>query len=250
MTDAPVLQQPPLEHYAPLTDEERDAFKGKLAVVTGASRGFGYAISTLLAECGAHVIAVARTVEGLEDLDDTIRAAGGEPPTLVPLNLTDGPGVDRLGASIQERWGKLDLFIGNAGVIGQVSPLTHVKAKAWAEAMEVNVSANWRLLRTLDPVLRAAGSARVVFITSGAAHQLRPYFGPYAVSKMALEGLAKIYAIETQSTGVGVCLFSPGPMRTALRAKARPGENPEDVPPPAEIAPGVLRLALAECPTS
>ena len=227
-----------------LTAEERAALSGRVAVVTGASRGIGYAAARLLGACGVHVIALARTVAGLENLDDAIRSDGGPPATLVPINITDGPGIDRLGASIHERWGKLDLFVGNAGVLGPVSPLAHVKAKAWSEVIDVNLSANWRLLRTLDPVLRAADAARVVFVTSGLAHELRPFFGPYAVSKIALEGLANTYALETATTPVEVRLFSPGPVRTALRARARPGENPEAVPAPAEIAPDLVRLCL------
>jgi len=228
--------------HADLSPGERAALPDKVAVVTGASRGIGRATAMLLAECGVHVIAVARSVPQLEHLDDAIRSAGGPAPTLVPIDVTDGPGVDRLGAVIEERWGRLDIFIGNAGVLGPVSPLAHVKAKAWAEVMDVNVSANWRLLRTLDPVLRKADAARVVFVTSGAAHRLRPFFGPYAVSKIALEGLAKTYALETGKTGIAVRLFSPGPVRTALRARAMPGENPETLPAPRDVAPGIARL--------
>lgn len=231
--------------HADLSPEERAALDGKVAVVTGASRGIGWATATLLAECGVHVVAVARTVARLEELDDAIRAAGGPPPTLVPVDVTDGPGVDRLGAAIDDRWGKLDILVGNAGVLGPVSPLAHVKAKAWAEVMDVNVSANWRILRTLDPVLRKADAGRVVFVTSGAAHQLRPFFGPYAVSKMALEGIAKTYALETEKTGIAVRLFSPGPVRTALRARAMPGEDPDTLPSPADVAPGIARLCAA-----
>lgn len=230
--------------HPPLSDNERAALAGKLAVVTGASRGIGYATAALLGAAGVHVIALARTVAGLEDLDDAITAAGGPKPTLVPINVTDGPGIDRLGAAIAERWGKLDIFIGNAGVMGPVSPLGHVKAKAWSEVVDVNLSANWRLLRTLDPVLRAADAARVVFVTSGLAHQLRPFFGPYAVSKAALEALANTYALETEKTGVSVALFSPGAVRTGLRAKAHPGENPDTLPSPADVAPGLARLCL------
>ena len=228
--------------HPPLSEAERASLAGRVAVVTGASRGIGYAVASLLGSCGVQVIALARTVAGLEQLDDAIRTAGGPPATLVPINLTDGPGIDRLGASIYERWGKLDGFVGNAGVLGQVSPLAHVKAKTWAEVMDVNVSANWRLIRTLDPVLRRSEAGRVVFITSGLAHELRPFYGPYAVSKMALEGLAKTYALETEKTPVEVRLFSPGPVRTALRAQARPGEDPSTVPAPADIAPGIVRL--------
>ncbi len=227
-----------------LSPQERAALAGRTAVVTGASRGIGYAAATLLGACGVHVIALARTVAGLEDLDDAIRTAGGPPATLVPIDVTDGPGIDRLGASIHERWGQLDLFVGNAGVLGPVSPLGHIKAKAWAEVMDVNLSANWRLLRTLDPVLRAAPAARVVFVTSGLAQEPRPFFGAYQISKVALEALAGTYALETATTPIEVRLFSPGPVRTALRARARPGEDPATVPAPADIAPDLVRLCI------
>ncbi|MEM6761290.1 MAG: SDR family NAD(P)-dependent oxidoreductase [Pseudomonadota bacterium] len=229
---------------SPLTDDERASLSGRIAVVTGASRGIGYATAALLGECGVHLVAVARSVPGLEELDDAIRSSGGPPATLVPLDVTDGPGVDRLGASIFERWGKLDIVVGNAGIFGPMSPLAHVKAKDWAEVMDVNVSSNWRLLRTLDPVLRQSDAGRVVFITSGVAHQLRPFYGPYAVSKMALEGIAKTYALETETTNISVGLFSPGPVRTALRAQAVPGEDPSTVPAPTEVAPGIVRMCL------
>lgn len=227
-----------------LSEEERAALSGRVAVVTGASRGIGYATAKLLGACGVQVIALARTVTGLEALDDAIRKAGGPGATLVPIDVTDGPGVDRLGASIHERWGKLDIFVGNAGVLGPVSPLGHVKAKAWSEVMDVNLSANWRLLRTLDPVLKAAPAGRVVFVTSELTEAMRPFFGPYQVSKIALEGLAKTYALETETTPVEVRMFSPGPVRTALRARARPGEDPETLPSPADVAPDLVRLCL------
>lgn len=230
--------------HQPLSNTERAALDGRVAVVTGASRGIGYATAALLGACGVQVIALARTVKGLEELDDQIRTAGGPAATLVPIDVTDGPGIDRLGASINERWSKLDIFIGNAGVLGPTSPLAHVKAKAWSEAMEVNVSANWRLLRTLDPVLRAADAARVVFLTTSLTRELRPFFGPYQVSKVALEALARTYALETETTGVTVTTFEPGPTRTALRSRMRPGEDPATLPAPADVAPDLVRLCL------
>ncbi|WMS41262.1 SDR family NAD(P)-dependent oxidoreductase [Acuticoccus sp. MNP-M23] len=236
-----------LNDISPLSDAERAALAGRLAVVTGASRGIGYAVASLLGACGAQVVAVARTVKGLEELDDEIRAAGGPAATLVPLNLTDGPGVDQLGASIFERWGKLDILVGNAGVLGPISPLGHVKAKDWASAMDVNVSANWRLIRTLDPVLRRSDAARVLFMTAGDASTLRPYHGPYAVSKVALEALARTYALETEQTTIKIGLHDPGAVRTQLRAKAVPGEDASTLPMPADIAPAIARLCL---PTS
>lgn len=212
---------------------------GRVAVVTGATRGIGEAVSLCLAGRGAHVIAVGRRVTALEALDDAIRERGGEPPTLVPLDLTDGQGVDRLGASIHERWGHLDAFVGNAGVLGRISPLAHIPAPVWQETLDVNVSANWRLIRTLDPVLRRAEAGRVVLVTSGAARMLRPNWGAYSVSKAALEALAVTYAKEVATTAIRVALIDPGPVATAMRATAVPGEDPSTLPSPADVAPGI-----------
>ncbi len=217
-------------------------FNGKIALVTGASRGIGYSVALEFAKEGAHVIAVARTDGGLEELDDAIKAEGGT-ATLVPLDLTDYEGVDRLGAAIYERWGKLDVLIGNAGALGVISPIGHIQPKDWHKAIDVNVNANWRLLRSMDPLLKAADAGRAVFVTSGAAHKCRPYWGPYSVSKAALEALVKTYAAEVANTNVRANLLSPGPMRTAMRAQAMPGEDPETLPHPSEVAPLFLDMA-------
>ena len=210
-------------------------FEDKIVLVTGASRGIGYAVSLAFAREGAHVIAVARTEGALEELDDAIKAEGGS-ATLVPLDLTDYEGLDRLGAAIFERWGKLDVLIGNAGDLGVISPIGHVQPKDWHKAMDVNVNANWRLLRSMDPLLRLSDAGRAVFVTSGAARKCTPFWGPYAVSKAALEALVKTYAAECASTNVRANLLSPGPMRTAMRAKAMPGEDPDTLPHPQEVA--------------
>jgi NAD(P)-dependent dehydrogenase (short-subunit alcohol dehydrogenase family) len=215
---------------------------GRIAVVTGASRGIGYHAAKAFGGAGAHVIAVARTVGGLEELDDEINAAGGT-ATLVPLDLKDSPGIDRLGAAIFERWGRLDLLLANAGVLGQLSPLGHVPPKVWDEVMAVNVTANWRLLRSLDPLLRQSDDARAIFMTSGGADGTSPFWGPYAVSKAALEALAATYAAETRKTRIRVTLVNPGAVRTAMRAQAMPGENPESLPHPSAIAAKLLDLA-------
>ena len=214
---------------------------GRIAVVTGASRGIGYQVALRLAREGAHVVAVARTVGGLEDLDDAIRAEGGS-ATLVPLDLTDMDAIDRLGAAIFERWKKLDILIGNAGVLGALSPLGHIEPKTWDQVMAVNVTANWRLIRALDPLLRASDAGRAVFVTSGAAHKFRAYWGPYSVSKAALEALVKTYAAETNISNVKVNLLSPGPVRTAMRAKAMPGEDPETLTRPEVLADAFLTM--------
>lgn len=217
-------------------------FDGKVALVTGASRGVGYALAEALGGEGAHVIAVARTVGGLEELDDAVQAKGGS-TTLVPLNVTDFPALDRLGAAIYERWGRLDILIGNAGVLGQLSPTGHIEPKTWDEVMAVNVTANWRLIRSMDPLLRASEAARGLFLTSPAAQSCTPYWGAYAASKAALEVLVRTYAAETQNKSqIRVNLAHPGPARTAMRAKAMPGEDPVSLPKPSEIVGDFLPL--------
>jgi len=221
----------------------------RIALVTGASRGIGRAAAKALAASGAHVIAVSRTVGGLEDLDDEIQKAGGH-ATLVPLDLKDGPALDRLGASIYERWGRLDAFLGNAGVLGAITPLSHLEPKLFQELVEVNVTANWRLIRSLDPLLRRSQAGRVVFVTSGAARKHTPFWGGYAMAKAALESLALTYAAECAGTEVKVNLFSPGPLRTAMRARAMPGEDPQSLAAPDVVAPALVDLLSPQCETS
>jgi NAD(P)-dependent dehydrogenase (short-subunit alcohol dehydrogenase family) len=216
---------------------------GRIALVTGASRGIGYAAALALARAGAHVVAVARTVGGLEELDDAIRAGGGS-ATLVPLDLKDHDGIARLAAALNERYRRLDVLIGNAGIGGPSSPLSHVEPKAWDDVMAINVTANWQLIRHFEPLLKASDAGRVVFVSSGAAHNARAYRGPYGVSKAALEALARTFAAETQSTPVRVNLFNPGPTRTGLRAAAMPGEDPMTLPSAEEVAEKIVALAL------
>lgn len=215
--------------------------KGRIALVTGASRGIGRASAIALAGAGAHVILVARTVGGLEETDDEIRKNGGS-ATLVPVNLRDFDAIDRLGASIHERWGRLDAFLGNAGVLGQLTPLAHMEPKTFTEVMDVNVIANWRLIRSLDPLLRASDAGRVLFVTSGAARKHTAYWGAYALSKSALEILALTYAVECEGTNVKVNLINPGPMRTLMRQKAMPGEDPAYLVKPEEMAFKVVEM--------
>ncbi len=219
--------------------------KGRVAVVTGASRGIGFATALALARAGAHVIAVARTVGGLEELDDAISAAGGA-ATLVPFDLKDFPAIDRLGAAILERWGKLDILVGNAGMLGPLSPLGHVDPKAFDDVMAVNVTANWRLVRALDPLLRQSDAGRALFVSSGAAHKTMAYWGPYSISKAAVQALAMTYAAETLNTNLRVNIVNPGPLRTRMRAEAMPGEDPMTLRTPEELAAEIVKLCLPD----
>jgi NAD(P)-dependent dehydrogenase (short-subunit alcohol dehydrogenase family) len=221
---------------------DRPDLSGRLALVTGASRGIGYFLAKGLAECGAHVIAVARTTGGLEELDDEIKKAGGS-ATLVPLDLTDMQGIDRLGGAIHERWGKLDILVANAGVLGTISPIGHVEAKVFDRVMAVNVTAVWRLIRTADPLLRNSDAPRVMLLSSSAAHKCKPYWGPYSASKAAVEALARTWAGETGKFGFKVNSVDPGATRTAMRAQAVPGEDPNTLPHPSEVAEAILPLA-------
>ena len=210
-------------------------FTDKLALVTGASRGIGRAVGKALAREGAHVILAARREGSLEDIDDEIREAGGT-ATLVRLDLTAGDKIDALGPTIYERWGKLDILVANAGILGPLSPLPHISEDAWNNVLAINLTANWRLIRTLDPLLRHAEAGRAAFVSSGAAAAKNAYWGPYAVSKAGLEALVKTYAHEIANTTVCANLINPGPVRTEMRQQAFPGEDPKTLPPPEEIA--------------
>lgn len=214
---------------------------GKVVLVTGASRGIGYAAGIEAARRGAHVIAVARTVGGLEELDDAIQAQGGS-ATLVPLDLRDGEAIDRLGAAIFERWGHLDGLVANAGQLGVLSPVAHIKPDDFDKVLAVNVTANYRLLRSLDVLLRQSEAGRAVFVSSGAARSARPFWGLYAASKAALDALVKSYAGEIATTKARANVFYPGIVRTAMRAKAMPGEDPNTLPTPADIAPKLIDM--------
>jgi NAD(P)-dependent dehydrogenase (short-subunit alcohol dehydrogenase family) len=232
-----------------MAGEMTKPLENKVALVTGASRGIGKATALALANAGAHVIALARTSGALEELDDAIQKAGGS-ATLVPADLKDGPALDRLGASLYERYKRLDVFVANAAILGALTPLSHVDPKMWNEVLEINVTANWRLIRSLDPLLRQAEAARVVFVTSGSGHRGDAYWGPYAVSKAALDMLARTYAAETEKTSMRVNLFNPGPTRTRMRAQAMPGEDPMTLDPPHKVAEHILQLCLPSCEKS
>lgn len=215
--------------------------EGRVALVTGASRGLGTSAAIALAKEGAHIIATARTEGGLTELDDAIKAVGGS-ATLVPVDIKDFPAIDRLGAAIFERWKKLDILIGNAGVLGKVTPLSHVDPKVWDEVMAVNVTANYRLIRSMDPLLRQSDAGRAVFVTSGLAHKCWAYWGPYSISKAALEAMVKTYAAENATTSVRANCFSPGATRTRMRAQAMPGEDPMSLPHPDEVAAQIIEM--------
>jgi NAD(P)-dependent dehydrogenase (short-subunit alcohol dehydrogenase family) len=222
------------------------ALSGRIALVTGASRGIGAAVAIRFARNGAHVVLAARTVGGLEEVDDAIRAGGGS-ATLVPVDLRDFIKIDELAARIFERWGRLDILVGNAAEFGIFSPLGHIDPATWCEVVDLNLTANWRLIRAMDPLLRVAPAGRAIFVTSGVVRGVFPYWGPYAVSKAGLEMLVKIYAGEVAKTRVRVNLLDPGIVRTRLRARAFPGEDPGNLPPPESIADLFLELASPEC---
>jgi NAD(P)-dependent dehydrogenase (short-subunit alcohol dehydrogenase family) len=220
----------------------------RIALVTGASRGIGRGIAKELARQGAHVIALARTQGGLEELDDEIRAMGRE-ATLVPCDIKDFDALDRLGLAIHQRWGKLDILVANAGQLGPVTPVAHIDQKQWDESIAVNVTANYRLIRSMDPLLRASDAGRVVAISSGAGNkaELSAYKGMYAVSKAALDAIMRTYAAETASTSnIKVTIVNPGYVRTKMRAQLMPGEDPLTLPTPDDIAPSIVALCSPE----
>ena len=214
---------------------------GRVALVTGASRGLGASAAVALAREGAHIIATARTEGGLTELDDEIRKVGGS-ATLVPLDIKDYAGIDRLGAAIFERWKKLDILVGNAGILGKLTPMAHVEQKMWDDVMAVNVSANYRLIRSMDVLLRQSDAGRAVFITSGLAHKCWAYWGPYSISKAALEAMVKTYAAEIGTTAMRANCFSPGATRTNMRATAMPGEDPLSLPHPDDVAAQIVPM--------
>jgi NAD(P)-dependent dehydrogenase (short-subunit alcohol dehydrogenase family) len=219
---------------------------GRIALVTGASRGIGRAVARRYAQEGADLILTARTVGALEELDDEVRAINGKTSLLVPMDLRNMDTIDQLGAGLYERYGRLDIVVGNAGVLGQMSPLHHIDPPAWQEVIDVNLTANWRLIRSLDPLLRQSDAGRAIFVSSGVATNVRAFWGTYAVSKAALEMLVKIYAQENQQGTVRANLIDPGRTRTGMRAAAYPGEDPNTLPTPEDVTEPFVRLARAD----
>jgi NAD(P)-dependent dehydrogenase (short-subunit alcohol dehydrogenase family) len=218
---------------------------GRIALVTGASRGIGRAIAKAYAAEGAELVLVARTVGALEELDDEIRQISGRTSLLVPLDLTQFEAIDRLGYALYERFGRLDVLVGNAGDLGTLTPIGHIEPKEWQRVLDVNLTANWRLIRSLDPLLRQSEAGRAIFVSSGAARGARAYWGTYAVSKAALEMLVRTYSEEIKETKVRANLIDPGRTRTGMRAKAFPGEDPQSLPTPEEIARKFIEPATA-----
>jgi NAD(P)-dependent dehydrogenase (short-subunit alcohol dehydrogenase family) len=239
----------PLTHSSPEAASGADPAAGRLAgrvaLVTGASRGIGRAVALRFAREGADVVLVARTGAALEEVDDEIRAGGGA-ATLVPADLTEYDVIDRMGAAVYERWGRLDVLVGNAGMLGVLSPLSHISPEVWDQVLAVNVTANWRLIRSFDPLLRASAAGRLIFVTSGVSSG-RAYWGAYAVSKGALETMVRTYAAEVAKTPVRANLINPGPTRTSMRANAYPGEDPATIKSPEAVTDAFVDLADAAC---
>ena len=225
---------------------EAGRLAGKVALITGASRGIGAAVAVRFAREGAHLVLAGRTVGGLEETDDAVCAAGGS-ATLVPFDLRDFIKIDELAAALYDRYGRLDVLVGNAAEFGTFSPLGHIDPKLWGEVLDLNLTANWRLIRAMDPLLRQAPAGRAIFVTSRLARDALPYYGPYAVSKAGLETLVRIYAGEIAKTRVRANLIDPGIARTRLRAQIFPGEDPAGVPPPEAAADAFLDLAVPDC---
>jgi NAD(P)-dependent dehydrogenase (short-subunit alcohol dehydrogenase family) len=217
----------------------------RVVVVTGASRGIGRASALALAEAGAHVVAVARTVGALEELDDEIKAKGNA-ATLVPLDLKDFAGIDRLGAAIAERWGRLDGLLGNAGMVGAITPVAHLEPRAWEDTLAVNLTANFRLIRSLDPLLRASDAGRLLFVSSGVTNWFPAFFASYSVTKAALQAVVRTYAAEIALTKARANLIDPGIVRSRLRAQAFPGEDPSTLKSPEVVAPDIVRMLSPE----
>jgi len=221
------------------------ALEGRVALITGASRGIGAALALELAKLGAQCVLVARTQGGLEEVDDAIRAAGGKPATLLPFDLQKAEkDIDMIGPSIVERFGRLDILVHNAGALNKLTPVAHIEPRDWAEVMAVNLTASWRLIRSCDPPLRASDAGRAVFVTSGRVLRPRAYWGMYGASKAGMEHLVMTWAQEVEATPLRVNLVDPDIVATKMRAAAMPGEDPATIPQPADVAPGIATLCL------
>ena len=228
---------------------EHKPLSGKLALVTGASRGIGAATAIALGKAGAHVVLVARTTGGLEEVEDAIHSAGGS-ATIAPLDLTDGESIGRLATALAERWGALDYLVLNAGLLGSLAAVPAIDVKEFSKVLTVNLTAPQALIATLDPMLRASKDARIVALTTTPARTPRPYWGAYAASKAALEALVLSYGEEMKNiSAIRVHIVNPRRTRTAMRAKAFPGEDPASVKPPETVADAILSLVTSDTPT-
>jgi NAD(P)-dependent dehydrogenase (short-subunit alcohol dehydrogenase family) len=217
--------------------------EGRVALVTGASRGIGAAVAVELAKLGAHLVVTARTQGGLEETDDAIRALGG-PATLLPLDLHEGGQVDVIGPSIFERYRRLDILVHNAGALGRLTPVPHILPDDWTDVMAVNLSASWRLIRSCAPLLNAAPAGRAVFVTSGRARAPKAYWGAYGATKAGMEHLVLTWADEVKTSRLRVNLFDPGPTATRMRRQAMPGEDQSALPKPEDVAAQIAVLCL------
>ncbi len=218
----------------------------KIALVTGASRGIGYASALALAKAGAQVVAVARTEGGLTELDDEIRAATGQPAVLVPLDITQGDGLDQLGLALHQRFGRLDVLVHAAAMLGPMTPISHLEPHHWDKVVALNLTATYRLIRSFEPLLKASDAARAIFLTTGRVAQPKAFWGPYGTTKAGMEHMVRTWADELEQTKVRAVLLDPNTMRTKMRAEAMPGEDPETVTPPYEIGPLIMELAQAD----
>ncbi len=221
--------------------------KGRVALITGASRGIGRAVALRFAQEGAHLILTARTQGGLEELDDEIQEISGESATLVPIDLTDFDAIDQMGAAVFDRFKRLDVLVGNAGLLTSLTPMAQVKPKDWDRVMALNVTSNYRLIRSFDPLLRLSEAGRAIFVSSTVTQGVWPFWGVYGVSKAALESMVQTYASEIEKTNIKANILNPGPTRTTMRHVAYPGEDPQTVKPPEEVAEHFVRLGEASC---
>lgn len=229
----------------PNTPSPNTLLKERIALITGASRGIGAAVAKRYAAEGARVILVARNVKGLEETDDAIRAAGGT-AVLVQLDLQEPEKIELLAQQVAQRFGKLDILVGNAAILGELTPLPHMQTKEWDKVMSINLTANWHLLRCFDALLRTSDAGRAMFVTSGVTEGAYAYWGAYSTSKSALESMVKIYAAENKKTNICANLIDPGVVRTRMRAQAMPGEDPETLPEPESITDIFVQLGRSD----
>jgi NAD(P)-dependent dehydrogenase (short-subunit alcohol dehydrogenase family) len=220
--------------------------KDRIALVTGASRGIGHAAALALADAGAHVVAVARTQGALEELDDQIHSRTGQSATLVPMDIAEGDGLDTLGHVLNERFGRLDILVHAAAILGPLTPVSHLDPKHWERVLAVNLTASYRLIRTTEPLLRRSEQPRAIFLTSGRAVRPKAFWGVYGATKAGLENLVRTWADELEQTKVRAVLLDPNAMRTRMRAEAMPGEDPDTLPDPSEIGPLIVELAQVD----